>query len=134
MPREFEGEILEKEQTIEEREREAVFDELIAELEKVKESECYTIEVVEHEKQRRMKFYAVTRIKQTNQRVTPFHDSFGSFNIAAIVLSFFGARREVCRMLQMLNHTGRAYIIHQNGLPGFLELYPTEGIMQELCK
>ena len=81
-----------------------------------------------------MKFHAVTRIKQTNQRVTPFHDSFGSFNIAAIVLSFFGARREVCRMLQMLNHTGRAYIIHQNGLPGFLEVLPSEGIVQELRK
>ena len=76
-----------------------------------------------------MKFHAVTRIKQTNQRVTPFHGSFRSFNIAAIVLSYFGTRREVCRMLQMLNHTGRAYIIHQNGLSGFLELYRAEGIM-----
>ena len=129
MPREFEGEILKEKQKIEEREREAVFDQLIAELEKVKETECYTIEVVEHEKQRKMKFHAVTRIRRENQRVTPFHGSFRSFNITAIVLSFFGTRIEVCSMLQMLNHTGRAYIIHQNGLPGFLELYPAEGIM-----
>ena len=48
MPREFEGKRLKKRQKIEEREREAAFDELIAELKKVKEIECYTIEVVEY--------------------------------------------------------------------------------------
>ena len=125
MPREFEG------KQLEERERESVFDELTTELESVKETKCYTIEVVEHEKPRKMKFNAVTRIKRTNQHTTPFHGSFRSFNIAAIVLSFFGNRREVCRMLQLLNHTGRAYIIQQNGLPGFLE---PEEIMYELRK
>ena len=38
----------------------------------------------------------------------------------AIILSYIDYRSQACQLLQKLNHTGRAYIISQDGLRGFL--------------
>ena len=40
--------------------------------------------------------------------------------VTAQVLSFLGYKAEVCQTLQVISHQGRAYILQQEGLPGFL--------------
>ena len=42
--------------------------------------------------------------------------------VTAIIFSFFGKRVRVCWLNQRLSHTSRAYILHQEGLKGFVPL------------
>ena len=38
----------------------------------------------------------------------------------ALILGFFGFRHEVMRIMQLLSHGTRAYIVNASGLPAFL--------------
>ena len=55
----------------------------------------------------------------------PFLEVMGGFMATGIMLSYYGSRREVCQMLQLLSHASRAYIVEQEGLPGFLVHKPS---------
>ena len=66
----------------------------------------------------------VNPIRDSLRYHTPFIGTLGGLNASAIILSFFGMRHEVCWMLQKLNHTSRAYILEQQGLPGFVQYFP----------
>ena len=37
-----------------------------------------------------------------------------------VILGFYGYSYEVMRLMQVLSHGTRAYIINENGLPGFV--------------
>ncbi len=59
-----------------------------------------------------------------------------SQNATATILFFVGRKAYVSNMLRVIDHQGRAYIVQQGGLPGFLSLYHTNimsaiGEMQE---
>ena len=43
-----------------------------------------------------------------------------SRNATATILSFLSYRGQVCHLLQRLSHQSRAFIVSQEGLPGFL--------------
>ena len=40
-----------------------------------------------------------------------FHAKLGGLTATAVMLSYLGTRREVCRMLQKLSHSSRFYIV-----------------------
>ena len=50
----------------------------------------------------------------------PFDNWIPSRLCHSIILSFVGYKNRVCRILQLLNHKSRAFIIKADGLPGFL--------------
>ena len=74
----------------------------------------------ENEEKKQNKFEIKTEVKK-NREV--FHAKLGGLNATAVMLSYFGTRREVCQMLQKLSHSSRTYIVEQEGLPGFLVLH-----------
>ena len=45
--------------------------------------------------------------------------------VTSTILSFYGRRTYVVQLLQNLNHQSRAYIVAQEGLPGFLVVRQT---------
>ena len=45
---------------------------------------------------------------------------FNSRNVSATVMSYYGDRDDVYRLLQRASHTTRAYLYNANGLKGFL--------------
>ena len=46
--------------------------------------------------------------------------------VTSSMLQFVGRRDEVCQILQVLNHTGRAFCVSSNGLKGSLAGYPKQ--------
>ena len=69
-------------------------------------------------------------IKEDKRHGQAFNPSLPSNHTTAVVLSFFGLKNEVCRMLQTLSHQARAYIVNQNGLPGFLVAWQLEELVR----
>ena len=68
-----------------------------------------------------IKTWQVTvKLKQHMRQKKPFGPNLQSNICCGIILSYVGRWGEVCPMLQTLNHQGRAYIIAQEGIPGFL--------------
>ena len=54
----------------------------------------------------------------------PFAKTVGGLHATAVMLSFYGARHEVCHLLQRLSHTTRAFVVEQKGIPGFVVYHP----------
>ena len=65
------------------------------------------------------------QIVSGNIRSNPFLEVMSGFMATGTMLSYYGSRREVCQMLQLLCHSSRAYIVEQEGLPGFLVHKPS---------
>ena len=68
-------------------------------------------------------------VKEKSERIVPIKENFKhgqpfhkipSKYVTAKVLAFFGFRHEVCQILQVVSHQGRAYFVQQEGLSGFL--------------
>ena len=60
------------------------------------------------------------QIVSGNIRSNPFLEFMRGFMATGTMLSYYGTRAEVWQMLQLLSHASRAYIVEQEGLPGFL--------------
>ena len=76
-----------------------------------------TVELVRGTGSNPMKFFVRANLRDTNQNVLPGLPS----NLAtATIFSYMERKPQVVQMLQSLSHTGRYYIVAQNGLPGFL--------------
>ena len=69
------------------------------------------------------KWRVKTELKSNMKHGHPFQKQFPSFNVTAIILSFVDRRTHICQMLQVLNHQSRMYIVSQNSLAGFLQVY-----------
>ena len=55
----------------------------------------------------------------------PFLEVLHGFMATGTMLSYYGSRREVCQMLQLLCHASRLYIVEQKSLPAFLVHKPS---------
>ena len=58
-------------------------------------------------------------IKDALRHTQPFTELPSNF-IHALVLSYVGRTPHVVQILRQLNHTGRAFVVQQKGMPGFL--------------
>ena len=65
------------------------------------------------------------QIVSGNVNSNPFLEVMRGFMATGTMLSYYGSRREVCQMLQLLCHASRAYIVEQEGLPAFLVHKPS---------
>ena len=64
-------------------------------------------------------------IKLELKHKQPFGAKLPSNIINSIVLSYLGRKVQIIKLLQILNHNGRAFCVYKNGLKGFLiEKYP----------
>ena len=50
----------------------------------------------------------------------PFDNRIPSRLVHSVIFSFLGYKNRVCRILQLISHKGRTFIIKADGLPGFL--------------
>ena len=56
--------------------------------------------------------------------------SFNSKLPIALVLGYLGYRHEILPLMQVLSHGTRAYILNENGLPGFVEEFDVIDILR----
>jgi len=79
---------------------------------------------VNQKRARKEKWRVANPIKDNLRHNPPFTATLGGLHATAVMTSFYGHRHEVCHLFQRLNHTTRAYVIEQKGMPGFVLYHP----------
>ena len=69
-------------------------------------------------------FHKLIGIQEDLSKLQVFKSVLPSHLINATILSYYGTRQDVCALLQVVSHQGRAYCESQNGLPGFVIIDP----------
>ena len=77
---------------------------------KLKES-WQEINCIRDGEERKESWHLLVKIREVKTRVNPLAQSFNSFNINAVIFSFYGERNTTCQLFQKLNHASRIYII-----------------------
>merc|ERR1712113_1161896 len=71
---------------------------------KVNPPEFIQIEFTVNRKKRMQKFKVCVPLKDSMKNGNPFFKKLDSFSATSTVLSFFGTRSQVCRLMQLLCH------------------------------
>ena len=68
-------------------------------------------EVTTASKNKRSNWHILVPLREKHRHSQPFSKKLPSRNIIAIMLSYVGTKPKVCRLLQLINHSSRAYIV-----------------------
>ena len=76
--------------------------------------------VFNRDEERPEEFQVIVPIRDEYRHDPAFEDALDSNLVSALVLSFVGRKAEVCQLMQVLSHTGRAFCIRGDGWKGFV--------------